>query len=503
MNTVGILLRQRLRRDRWQLAAWVLGVGLLALFAAAAIAQTFGNDADRAQILALAIATPAILMLRGLPEGSPVGAFTYFSVFAFLALLATLIHGAIANILMALAVTVGFIIGKLDAGGSLCAGVAVGAVGLSFLGVGLVAAQFMRTSRGANGTAAALVVAAYIVRGIGDAASTAGSDPLHRVAGWPSWLSPIGWGQQTGAFVRNNYAPLAINVSFAAACAAAVFALQARRDTGASMLPVRAGRADARASLRTSLALGWRLQWPSIAGWSAAGAATGLLAGSLANILQAAGGGNTSLLNAVRSIVPGTTQTPTQLIIAAMFSVVGVLAAACATQAVIRLRQEEVRGTAEAVLAAPVHRVRWFADYLVLGLVAVVLVLLAAGVASAASGLAAGAGGTVVGDSFAAAAAQLPAALVYLAVVSLLFVLVPEATVAAGWGLLVLGMILGIYGGMVGLPQWARNISPFQHTPVPFGVNTQWAGGIWMLVIAAVVVAAATLLMGRRPLHSG
>ena len=65
----------------------------------------------------------------------------------------------------------------------------------------------------------------------------------------------------------------------------------------------------------------------------------------------------------------------------------GILAACAAVQIVCRARQEEAHGTAEPVLAAPVGRVRWLADYLVVALLAIVLVV-AAGVGGAAIGLA-------------------------------------------------------------------------------------------------------------------
>ncbi|BAS12545.1 bacitracin transport ATP-binding protein BcrA [Arthrobacter sp. Hiyo8] len=67
MGALWILYRHRLRRDRWQVIVWVLSIGMLALFAVAAIAKTFGDDATRAQVLQLATAAPAILVLRASP----------------------------------------------------------------------------------------------------------------------------------------------------------------------------------------------------------------------------------------------------------------------------------------------------------------------------------------------------------------------------------------------------------------------------------------------------
>ena len=99
------------------------------------------------------------------------------------------------------------------------------------------------------------------------------------------------------------------------------------------------------------------------------------------------------------------------------------------------------------------------------------------------------------------AAAQLPAALIYLAVPALVFVLWPSATIAVGWVLLGVGVVFGIFGGMVGLDQSIRDLSPFTHTPVPNGTTTDWSGASWMLAIA--VVAAVVALVGMRRRETG
>ncbi|GAA4354984.1 ABC transporter permease [Angustibacter luteus] len=538
MTTFGPLLRQRVRRDRWQLALWVAGTGIMAAFSTSAIAQSYGDDRSRRAIMLLATENPSILMLRGLPAGYGFGAFTFFEIYAFLALLAglmstflavrhtraeeesgradlvtatpagrtvplvaTLAHGLLANVVLGLVVALGFLSAGLPVTGSFVAGAAVAAAGLAFLGLGLVCAQFLRTSRGANGAAAALVVLAYLLRGLGDSLSRPGADELHRVAAWPSWLSPIGWGQQTGAWTGNALWPLLLSLCFTGACGAGVLVLQERRDTGASLLPSRRGRDRARPALGSPSALAWRLQWPTILGWCVGGAATGLLAGSLTHLVDQVSDADENVVDTLRSMVPGTTQTLTQLLIAAMFGVAGVLAAACAVQVVLRLRQEESAGTAEVLLATPVDRTRWLLDYVVLGVVAVVLVMAATAVAAALALLGSGEDVARVGDAFVAGLAQLPAALLYLGVLALGFVFLPGVVIGLGWGLLALGVALGTFGGMVGAPQWLRDLSPFTHTPVPGAGVASWTGGLWMLALAVAATALAASGMRRRQLR--
>lgn len=539
MSSLVTLILQRLRRDRLQLVIWIFGIALLALFSVSAVEKAYGDPAGRAGILQLAVANPSILMLRGTPEGGGLDQFVFFEIFTFIAVLAglmntflavrhsraeeesgraellaatpagrtspavaTIIYGALVNIAIGTFVALAFVAGGLDPKGSFIAGCATAAVGFTFLAVGLFAAQLMRTSRAANGVAAAAVTAAYVIRGIGDALATPSADHLHMTPAWWSWVSPIGWGQQTLAFDANNLTPLLLNVALTAVLLGLVFVLQERRDSGASLLSGRLGRVDARSTLSTSLALAWRLQWPTVAGWCVGGALGGLLTGTLANAVSGAATADPTVEKVMASLIPGGKGSLVQLFISAIFVMVGVLAAACATQVIIRMRQEEVSGTAEQVLATRVSRGRWLIGYLTVGTASIVLVLLSGAVASALSALAVGDSAARVGDSFAAATAQLPAALLYLSVLALVFVALPAWTVGLGWTLLGLGTVFGLFGGMVGMPEWLRNLSPFTHSPVPIGTSTDWSGGIWMLCIAVVLALAATATMTRRELNT-
>lgn len=539
VTTVRALLRQRLRRDRWQLAIWLPVIALLALFSANSIEQTYGSAAGRVQLIRLAIADPAILVLRGLPQGTTLAAVTFFEIFTFLALLAglmntflavrhsraeeesgraelvgstpagrllptaaTVVHATVANILLAVLTALGFVAAGLPVGGSFLAGAATGGAGLAFFGVGLLLAQVMSTSRGANGFASAVVVLAYLVRGIGDAGGTPFGDGTHVRSAWPTWLSPIGWGEQVAPYSANDVRPILLQLALAAVLILGVFALQAVRDSGAGLIPERAGRSSASPLLSGTFGLAWRLQWPTVLGWTVGGALTGLLAGTLGNVVDSSIAQDASLSgirDAIGRIGAGGSGPLSQLFLSAIFSIVGVLAAACAVQTVIRLHQEEASGTAETLLAAPVSRVRWMSSFVGVGLIAVLAVLVAAALASGLSAVAAGESASVIGDSFAAAAAQLPVALVYLGVLTLFFVLVPNWTVPVAWAALGFGAFVGIFGGLVGFPDWVRHLSPFADVPVVVG-HVDWTGGYWMLGIAIAAFAGAVALIRRRDL---
>lgn len=105
---------------------------------------------------------------------------------------------------------------------------------------------------------------------------------------------------------------------------------------------------------------------------------------------------------------------------------------------------------------------------------------------------------SAVTDVWQAAADQHPAALIYLAVPAVAFVLWPRSTMPLGWGTLILGVMIGIYSGMIGLDKSVRDLSPFTHTPVPSAFGSDWTDGFWMLGIAGALTTIALIAMRRR-----
>ncbi|MFO7690391.1 MAG: hypothetical protein R6W83_07525 [Cryobacterium sp.] len=531
------LLWLRVRRDRLHVPVWVLTIAALIGLSSLAVEASFGSAAEREMLVRIAVATPSLLMLRGVPQGTDVDALVFFQLFAFLAaavafmntflavrhsraeeesgraalvgattagrllpLVATVLHGSAANVLLGGGVWLAFLAVGFAPTGALLSAAALAATGLAFLAVGLVCAQLLRTARGANGLAAAVIGLAYVLRAAGDAGGTASADGLSMRSAWPSWLSPLGWGQQTSPFLTPQPATLLLSVGFASALIGVVLLLQSARDLDASVLPERGGREHGSARLRGSFGLAWRLQWPSILGWSSAGLIFGLITGSLGETVANLAESNPVVGGALASMAPGGQGSLIDRFTAAIFSIIGVLAAVSAMQAVIRLRQEETGGAAELLLAMPVRRTRWVLDYLVLGAVAIALVLTSA-VAGAALGLTRSTD-TVdrVASVVVSGLAQLPAALLMLAIAALLYAFVPRVSIALNWSILLGAVFIGQFGGVFGLPDWLRQLSPFTHTPVSAAIDADWAAAAVMLSLGAAVFALAGWGAHRRDL---
>lgn len=539
MSTLAILIRHRMRRDRIQTPVWLVSIGALILFSALALEDTFGDVDERTVLVRLASANPAIMFIRGVPQGTGAAAVLIFTILAFTGVLvglmntflavrhlraeeesgradlvastpaartfpalATLIYGLLVNAALAIVVAGCLIVAGQDASGSIVTGLALASIGVVFLTVGGVTSELMPSSRAANGLAVGVVLLTYLLRGIADAFGRVSADGLSVESAWLAWLSPIGWAQKTRPFTENDLRPLLLNLATAALLVGVAALIMRRRDTGASVLATNSGRTTALPVLANSVGLAWRLQWPSIVAWCVGAAAFGVFGGSLGTAVATSDLADSPVADQLARISRGG-NTLTEAFISVIFTLIGVVAAGCAIQAIVRLRQEEAHVGGELVLSTPVSRYSWAGAYMGIGAIAVVLVLAAGGTASVLAALAVGAPEESIEDSVAAAVAQLPAALLFLTGVALVWSVVPRLTAGLGWGLLALSAFLGMFGALVGLPDWTADLSPFSHTPVPSGADTDWAGGFVMAGLAIIAGAAALILFRRRDVAVG
>lgn len=537
MSRLTTLLGQRLRRDWLQLTLWIGGTMALALAGLSGAASTYGTEQERTALLATVMANPVILLFRGLPSGPGEQAFIVFLLMPFLVMMAafmssflavrhtrgdeeagrlelvaattagravptvaTIVHGVLANLVLGALVAAAFLSGGSPAEGSLLAGFTAAAGGLTYLGFALLSAQLMRTSRGANSLAVWVLVVTYFIAGIGNALGTPSDDLTHMESSWLTWLSPFGWAENTRAFDENLWWPALLCLAAFVAFAGAALALQTVRDLGASIVPERHGRAGARATLSSPTALVTRLAAGSTIGWMAAAFFAGALSTSLGAVVNEMGADNPAVADMLKAL--SAEADLEQAVVVVFFTMVGLLAACAGVQTVARARQEEAHGTAEPVLASPVQRVRWLADFVVIGFIAIVLTCAAAfaGAWAGAAGLDNGA--DLTADAFVAAWGQVFAASVFLALTALVFTIAPRWTIPLGWTLITVGIVFGLFGPLLGLPEWVTNLSPFTVAPVPSGTEVD-VRGLWWLVLATGVGAAASLsLMRRRELAS-
>ncbi|MER7475765.1 anibiotic ABC transporter, partial [Micromonospora sp. NPDC000018] len=274
----GRLARLVLRRDRVRLAVWVLGTPLLGYALAGSVKGFYPDEASRVGYATTSASSLVARAFNGPIAGTELGAVVVAETYVTLALLAALLStfavvrhtrqneetgraellGAsvvgryalltaallvvvAANVLAATLLAVALAGAGLPLAGSVAAAAAVGGVGVAFTGVAAVTAQVSVTSRGANALAAAAVGVAFLLRAAGDVLGEQTDGGLRVVSAWPSWLTPLGWGNQVRAFGGERWWVLALPVALLVAGVALAYTLAERRDVGAGLVAPRRG----------------------------------------------------------------------------------------------------------------------------------------------------------------------------------------------------------------------------------------------------------------------
>ncbi|MTV25377.1 hypothetical protein FTX61_08145 [Nitriliruptoraceae bacterium ZYF776] len=522
------LVRFQVRRDRVKLPGWVAGFGLFIVYLAAALPQVAETEADLASTTAL-FRDPVGRLLTGPGYGfdAPTyerlvagGYSLYLLILAALmsillvvrhsrleeqtgraelvranvvgrhALLsATLVVAVVTNLAVAAVVALAMItVGGWGVTGSLLTAASVAAVGLAFAGVAAVTVQLSRYPRAASGTAGAALGLAFVLRAGGDMAAEGG--------GALSWLSPLGWGQQTAPFVLDRWWPLVLPLALAVLTTGVGFVLSNRRDLGASLVADRPGRAHAAPSLGTPLGLAWRLQRGNATGWTLGLVVGGLAFGAYADALI---GAADQLPDVFTELFTGDDLVAGYLAYMATF--MAYLAGAYAVSVARGWRNEETAGRAEPVLATPIGRLRWFGANVA---VAAVVVVVALGLTGAATGVGAAlVTGTwsYVGEMTVAHLNQVPAVWLVLGVGVALFGALPRA-VGAAWVLVGFGLFVGTFGDLLQLPAGVLALSPFAH---PAELPIEPFAATPLLVLTGLAVAATAFGLaayGRRAITS-
>ncbi|MDG4829762.1 anibiotic ABC transporter [Solwaraspora sp. WMMD1047] len=536
LTGTGRLSRLALRRDRGKLLVWVAGLPAVAAGTAGSVVGLYTTEQDRLGYAATTAASAVARAFNGPTSGPSLGAVVTAESYTFLAVLtallstftvirhtrqneetgraeilgsavvgrhaplaAALVAATLANLATGTLVTGVLLAMGLPTAGSIGYGAALVATGIAFAAVAGVTAQVSGTARGANGLAAAAVGLAFGLRAAGDALGTLSADGLRVRSAWPSWLSPLGWGNQLRPYDADRWWVLAIAVGFTLAAVALAGALTAHRDFGSGLLAVRRGPGRAAPGLLSPVGLAWRLQRAGLAGWAVGVAVIGLGMGAVGDEVDEMVGDNAALAEVMAQL--GGPGGLVDAYLGAILRLFALVIAGYAVQAVLRLRAEEVAGTAEEVLAAAVGRRRWMASHLgCAGLGTVALVLLAGAGTGLGYGLVAGDVPGQVVRLTGAALTQAPAALVLAAVGALLFAALPRWSVALSWTVLAVCLLVGQLGGILELPQPVLNVSPFTHLPPVPAVDPAPLPTAVLLAVTGLLTAGGLLLFRRRDL---
>ncbi|MFI5897638.1 ABC transporter permease [Actinoplanes sp. NPDC051513] len=488
MTGVGRLIRLILRRDRFLLPIWVIVFGVLPVGYYASFEGLFPTDAERISYATVSANNAGFVALYGLLHGDSFAVLTNWRagfvpvMIGLVALLTVIRHtrtdeeagraeligstvtGRHAVLGAALLVTGGasVLLGLItfasmagrssDVAGSLAFGAEFALSGIIFATVAAITAQLTSSARAARSIAIVALGVSYALR-VGGDISALGDGSLS----WLSWISPLGWVTRIFPYGPLNWWPVVLSVLLSGVLVSVAVYLRGLRDLGDGLVAARLGRATAVASLRTPLALAWRLHRGLLIGWTLGLALLGLIFGGVGGSVLDIAQDNKGLSD-IFARLGGSSQLVDSYF-AGTAGIVGLIAACYGVQATLRLRDEETTGHAEAVLATAVSRYAWAFSHLLFSLLGPALALFAEGLVA---GLTYSSGS--VGEILAGTMLQLPAVWVLAGLTVLVFGLLPRWSLLA-WAAPAACLLILLVGETLQLNQWLLDISPFTHTP--------------------------------------
>lgn len=521
LTGTGQLVRFILRRDRIYLPVWVMAILGVTYASAVAVKETYDTPAEITSYAANMGGSPATIAMNGpataLEEIGGILIYeTSLTALIGIALMAIFLvvrhtraeeeagrtelvsstvvtrHAAVAAVVL-VATAAALLIGAgvalimrnvaFPAEEATLYGASIAAMGLSFTGVAACAAQVMSHARGASGISLAVLGAAYALRAVGDV----GTQAL-------SFLSPMGWSQQVRVFEDNRWWPLAISVAFFAALAVGTVLLENRRDFGAGIVPERPGPAEGPPSLSTAVGLVWRLQRATVLAWAIGVGFMGLLLGSITRELENMIEDNPTFAEYFEQLGGASI---VESYFATMLMLMGIGASGFSLSSTLRMRSEETAGRLEGVLATGVSRSTWLWSSLLVTLAGTLVVVVSAGLGSGLSYALVTREVAPLWELPGNILAYLPAILVMVALAVLLVGWLPRLS-GLVWGLLAFCFVVAWLGGLLQLPGWVNDLSPFTHTPSVPADSLAPAPLLVMTALAALGVAAGLAGLRRR-----
>jgi ABC-2 type transport system permease protein len=398
---------------------------------------------------------------------------------------AALLTATIASALVGAGVTGSLLAYGLPAAGSWSLGVGLFLFGVMLAAIALLAAQLSSSTRATYGLTGAVLGVTYGLRAIGDVAD-----------GGLSWLSPIGWYQAMHAFSGERWWPVLLLLALAALAAGAAYAVFDRRDYGAGVWATRPGPDRASATLASGLGLAWRLQRPSIIGWTVGMLLGGLAYGSIGDDVESLMGDSEYSRDVFGAAGPNLVDS----FYAVAILMLVLIGSGFTVSSALRPRAEEDAGRVEALLATGLPRRRWFVSNIAVTAAGTVLVLLAVSLGIGCGyALVTGDGGAVgrlAGGTF----AQLPGVLVLGALARLITGVAPRWA-ALAWLAVGFCAVVLLFGEALRFPDWLVGVSPFSHLASVPADPMSWGPFAAVAALAVAMSAAGVVAFGRRDVH--
>jgi ABC-2 type transport system permease protein len=366
--------------------------------------------------------------------------------------------------------------GSMGLEGSLLYGAALGGTGIFFAGAAAVFAQLTVSSRGAAGLSIGFLIAAYLLRAMGDVSN----ETL-------SLFSPLGLVTQIDVYAGNNWWPVAVLILVSVLLFILANYLNAIREWGSGFIHARAGRKHASRFLRSPVGLAFRIQRTGFIAWTVGLFVLGASYGSVMGDLEAFFQGN-KLLEELLLAAEG--YTLTEQFVPMLMLVMAIIAVIPPIIAMNKLAAEERKNRTEQLLSLPLSRTKLIGSYLLLSVFNGFIMLSATVIGLWLAAESVMEEGFAFGTLYGAALAYYPAVLIFIGLAAFLVGWAPRLT-GFIWIYLIYTFFISYLGGLFQLPEWLGKLSPFGYIP---GLPVEDMD--WMPVLVLTILAIILMLFG-------
>ena len=324
--------------------------------------------------------------------------------------------------------------------------------GWVFSAIAAVASQLGRQAGQARGLSMVMLALAFVLRVSADQISDGnGSD-------WLRWLTPLGWRDLVRPYTDDRFGVLAACCIVAIAVALSAVVLASRREYLDGYLPDRSS-SRRRWLVQGHMDLLGRLSWRGLVGWALASTGLALLYGSVSGSIKDLLAPGSPTASYVDKMAVGS---PVEQFMSLMTVVTVLLVAVAAVRRMNWLAGLERAGLVEVELAAGVSRGRVLLCQVLCALIESIILLLVSATVLAATTATQLTDDHAVARSFVFTVSQLPGMVAAIGIAAALVGLAPRLA-GLSWVVVTWSAFAQFFGGLVGLKDWAKDLSVLGH----------------------------------------
>ena len=324
--------------------------------------------------------------------------------------------------------------------------------GWVFSAIAAVASQLGRQAGQARGLSMVMLALAFVLRVSADQISDGnGSD-------WLRWLTPLGWRDLVRPYTDDRFGVLAACCIVAIAVALSAVVLASRREYLDGYLPDRSS-SRRRWLVQGHMDLLGRLSWRGLVGWALASTGLALLYGSVSGSIKDLLAPGSPTASYVDKMAVGS---PVEQFMSLMTVVTVLLVAVAAVRRMNWLAGLERAGLVEVELAAGVSRGCVLLCQVLCALIEAVVLLLVSATVLAATTATQLTDDHAVARSFVFTVSQLPGMVAAIGIAAALVGLAPRLA-GLSWVVVTWSAFAQFFGGLVGLKDWAKDLSVLGH----------------------------------------